>query len=145
MFHGNAGCTEAETRRGGFQTRPYETPINRHRLRHSHPSLPRKRESMGAIYMREPCVYILANKPNGTLYIGVTSNLIQRVWQHKSDSVEGFTKRYRVHRLVWHESHGSMKSAIIREKALKKRNRAWKIELIERGNPTWSDLYEEIC
>ena len=95
--------------------------------------------------MRTPCVYILANKPHGTLYIGVTSNLVQRVWQHKNDLVEGFTKRYRVHRLVWHEVHESMDSAISREKKLKKWNRAWKIESIETSNPTWVDLYDQIC
>ena len=95
--------------------------------------------------MRTPCVYILASKPKGTLYIGVTSDLIQRVWQHKNDFVEGFTKRYRVHTLVWYEVHGSMESAITREKALKKWRRAWKIELIEEANPVWLDLYDEIC
>ena len=94
--------------------------------------------------MKVPCVYILASKPRGTLYIGVTSNLVQRVWQHKNDLVAGFTKRYRVHRLVWHEAHDSMEGAIIREKMLKKWNRAWKIEMIEKGNPTWKDLYDEI-
>ena len=70
--------------------------------------------------MKTPCVYILASKPNGTLYIGVTSNLIQRVWQHKNNLVEGFTKRYGVHCLVWHEVHETMESAIRKEKALKK-------------------------
>ena len=95
--------------------------------------------------MRMPCVYILANKPHGTLYIGVTSNPVQRFWEHKNDFVEGFTKRYRVPRLVWYEVHESMESAITREKALKKWNRAWEIELIEEGNPTWLDLYDEIC
>ena len=95
--------------------------------------------------MRTPCVYILASKPKGTLYIGVTSDLVQRVWQHKNDFVEGFTKRYRVHTLVWYEVHGSMESAITREKALKKWRRAWKIELIEEANPVWLDLYDEIC
>ena len=94
--------------------------------------------------MRIPCVYILASKHKGTLYVGVTSNLVQRVWRHKDDSVEGFTKRYGVHRLVWYESHASMESAIRREKAIKKWNRAWKIELIEKNNPTWRDLYGEI-
>ena len=88
---------------------------------------------------------MLANKPNGTLYIGVTSNLVQRVWQHKNDFVAGFTKRFSVHRLVWYEVHESVESAISREKALKKWNRAWKIELIEKGNPTWEELYDEIC
>ena len=95
--------------------------------------------------MRTPCVYILASKPKGTLYIGVTSNLVQRVWQHKNDFVEGFTKRYRVHRLVWHEVHDSMESAISREKALKKWKRLCEIGLIERSNPTWVDLYDEIA
>ena len=95
--------------------------------------------------MRTPCVYILANRAHGTLYTGVTSNLVQRVWQHKGDLVEGFTKRYRVHRLVWFEAHASMDSAITREKGLKKWNRTWKIELIEKTNPTWADLYDEIA
>ena len=95
--------------------------------------------------MNPPCVYILASKPNGTLYIGVTSNLVQRVWQHKNDLVEGFSKRYGVHRLVWYEVHEYMDSAIVREKALKKWRRAWKVELIEEGNPNWLDLYDEVC
>ena len=94
--------------------------------------------------MKSPCVYILANNPKGTLYIGVTSDLVKRVWQHKNDLVEGFTKNYAVHRLVWYEQHESMDSAIKREKALKKWNRAWKIELIEKTNPKWTDLYDEI-
>ena len=91
-----------------------------------------------------PCVYIVASRPKGTLYIGVTSNLARRVWEHKNDFVEGFTKRYEVHDLVWYEVHDSMESAISREKALKKWNRAWKVRLIEEGNPWWSDLYEQI-
>ena len=91
-----------------------------------------------------PCVYILSSKRNGTLYIGVTSNLLQRVWQHKNDFVEGFTKRYGVHTLVWYETHSTVDSAITREKALKKWKRSWKIELIEKNNPTWRDLYSEI-
>ncbi len=94
--------------------------------------------------MKTPCVYILASQPNGTLYIGVTSDLVQRVWQHKEGMVEGFTKRYRVHRLVWYEVHESMESAILREKTLKRWHRAWKIALIEKGNPTWKDLYHDI-
>ena len=93
--------------------------------------------------MKAPCVYILANKPNGTLYIGVTSNLVQRVWQHKNDLVEGFSKRYGVHRLVWYEAHESMESAIMREKMLKRWKREWKIRLIQETNPKWSDLYDE--
>ena len=79
---------------------------------------------MPHIKMTTPCVYILASKPNGTLYIGVTSNLIQRVWEHKTDFTEGFTKLYQVHDRVWYEVHESMESAIGREKALKKWNRA---------------------
>lgn len=94
--------------------------------------------------MKTPCVYILASKPFGTLYSGVTSNLVQRVWQHKNGLVKGFTKRYDVRRLVWYEPHESMESAIGREKALKKWNRAWKIRLIEERNPTWTDLYREV-
>ena len=98
-----------------------------------------------AIYMKIPCVYLLASKRAGTLYIGVMSDLKQRVWLHKNNMVEGFTKRYRIHRLVWYEVHECMESAILREKALKKWNRAWKIELIEKGNPAWKDLYYEIA
>ena len=80
--------------------------------------------------MKQPCVYILASKRNGTLYTGVTSDLVQRVWQHKNGVVEGFTKRYGVHLLVWFEIHETMASAIAREKAIKEWKRAWKIELI---------------
>lgn len=94
---------------------------------------------------REPCVYILANRRNATLHIGVTSDLPARVWQHRQDIVEGFTKRYSVHDLVWFELHDSMESAIGREKVIKAWKRAWKIELIEKSNPYWRDLYSEIC
>ena len=94
--------------------------------------------------MKLPYVYILASKRNGTLYIGVTSDLVQRIWQHKNDMSEGFTKRYRVHILVWYEAHETMESAIAREKALKEWRRAWKITLIEKDNPTWRDLYEDV-
>ena len=82
---------------------------------------------------------------NGALYIGVTTNLVQRLWQRKNDCVEGFTKRYQIHRLVWYEVHETMATAIRREKALKKWNRAWKIELIKKRNSAWADLYDEIC
>ena len=95
--------------------------------------------------MKQPCVYILASKPNGVLYIGVTSNLIQRVWQHKNDVIEGFSKRYQTHGLVWCEPHESMESAITREKALKRWKRAWKITLIEEANPLWRDLYADLA
>ncbi len=91
--------------------------------------------------MRQPCVYILASGWNGTLYVGVTSDLVKRIWEHKSDLVPGFTNKYRVHDLVWFEQHQSMESAILREKAIKEWKRAWKIELIETANPEWRDLY----
>ena len=91
-----------------------------------------------------PCVYILASKPLGVLYVGVTSNLPQRVWQHKSDLTPGFTQHYRVHTLVWYEVHETMESAIIREKRIKDWRRAWKIELIEKDNPDWRDLYADV-
>ena len=93
---------------------------------------------------KQPAVYILASKRNGTLYIGVTSDLVKRIWEHKNSMVEGFTKRYNVHRLVWYELHGSMESAIIREKRLKDWKRKWKLELIESNNPNWQDLYHTI-
>ncbi|SCY75381.1 GIY-YIG nuclease family protein [Desulfoluna spongiiphila] len=91
-----------------------------------------------------PCVYILASGKNGTLYIGVTSDLVQRIWQHKEDFVDGFTSRHKIHALVWYEVHETMESAITREKRLKKWNRAWKISLIEAMNPQWLDLYGSI-
>jgi putative endonuclease len=93
---------------------------------------------------KQPAVYILASKRNGTLYIGVTSELVKRIWEHKNDMVEGFTKRYNIHRLVWHELHESMESAITREKRLKNWNRKWKLELIENSNPNWQDMYHTI-
>ena len=93
---------------------------------------------------RQPAVYLLASKRNGTLYIGVTSNLPARIWQHKNDRIDGFTRKYRVHRLVYFELHEEMTTAIRRKKQLKKWRRAWKIELIEKDNPQWRDLYEEI-
>ncbi len=89
-------------------------------------------------------VYILASKRNGTLYIGVTSNLIKRVYKHKNNLVEGFTKRYQVHHLVYYEIYEDVRDAILREKRMKKWNRRWKIELIEKMNPEWKDLYAEI-
>ena len=94
--------------------------------------------------MKQPCVYLLASSRNGTLYAGVTSDLVQRIWQHKNDLVEGFTKRYRVHTLVWYEVCGTMEAAIAREKAIKEWKRSWKIKLIEESNPEWLDLYEEL-
>ena len=94
---------------------------------------------------KQPAVYILANQRNGTLYIGVTSDLIQRIWQHKENLVEGFTKKYGCHTLVYFEQHTEMAAAILREKQMKKWNRAWKIALIEKENPTWRDLWPDIA
>jgi putative endonuclease len=94
--------------------------------------------------MKQPCVYILASGWNGTLYVGVTSDLVKRVWEHKNDVVPGFTRKYRIHDLVWYEQHPAMDSAITREKAIKEWKRAWKIELIEQANPKWRDLYPDI-
>ena len=89
---------------------------------------------------RQPCVYILASQFNGTLYVGVTSNLISRLIQHRAGTFDGFTKRYNVLRLVYYEAADTMESAIHREKQLKKYRRDWKRNLIERENPTWDDL-----
>jgi putative endonuclease len=93
---------------------------------------------------KQPAVYILASGRNGTLYIGVTSDLQKRTWEHKNDLIEGFTKRYSVHRLVYYELHDEMVSAIRREKQIKKWQRDWKLELIEGENPDWDDLWEKI-
>ncbi len=93
---------------------------------------------------KQPVVYMLSSKRNGTLYIGVTSDLVKRVWEHKNDIIEGFTKRYCVHILVWFERHESMESAIMKEKQLKGWRRKWKLELIESVNPDWMDLYQTI-
>ena len=90
------------------------------------------------------CVYLLASRRNGTLYIGVTSNLTQRAWQHKEGLADGFTKEHGLKNLVWYEQHESADSAITREKQIKKWNREWKIRLIEESNPYWNDLYPEI-
>jgi putative endonuclease len=92
----------------------------------------------------QPCVYMMASSRSGTLYIGVTSDLIARVWQHKNNAVDGFTKKYEIHTLVWYESHETMASAIAREKALKNWHRIWKIRIIEQMNPDWLDLYNEL-
>ena len=94
--------------------------------------------------MKQACIYILANKSRGTLYIGVTSDLTARICQHKNDLVAGFTEKYQVHMLVYYEIHETMLDAIQREKQLKKWNREWKIRLIEEFNATWTDLYAQI-
>ncbi len=94
--------------------------------------------------MKRPCVYILASKRNGTLYVGVTGDPVRRVWEHKTEAAEAFTKRYGVHTLVHVEFHTTMADAIRREKRIKRWRRAWKIALIERTNPGWRDLYDEV-
>ena len=94
---------------------------------------------------KQPCVYILASKRNGTLYTGVTSDLVKRVWEQQQNLVEGFTRRYGVRTLVYFERHNDMQEAIRREKQLKKWNLAWKIALIERQNPEWEDLWLTIA
>ena len=91
---------------------------------------------------KAPAVYILASKRNGTLYVGVTSDLARRIWEHRNDVADGFSGRYGTHMLVYVESHESMEGAITREKQIKAWRREWKLALIERENPEWKDLYE---
>ena len=91
--------------------------------------------------MKAPAVYILASQRNGTLYVGVTGDLIKRIHEHKTGLIDGFTKRYKTHSLVYFEQHETMDNAITREKQIKKWNRKWKLELIEASNPEWQDLY----
>lgn len=90
-------------------------------------------------------VYILASRPYGTLYIGITSDLIKRIWQHREAAVVSFTKKHSVNRLVWYEIHTDIREAITREKRLKSWNRDWKVNLIQSANPTWRDLYQDIA
>ena len=94
--------------------------------------------------LKQPCVYLLSNQRNGTLYVGVTSNLVQRIWQHKEGFADGFSKKYDLKMLVWYELHATMESAISREKTIKEWRRAWKLTLIEKMNPDWRDLYSDI-
>ena len=94
--------------------------------------------------MKQPSVYILESKKNGTLYVGVTSNLVKRIWQHRNHVVSGFSEQHEVKRLVYFEQFDDMVNAITREKVLKKWNRAWQIRLIEQVNPNWNDLYDDI-
>lgn len=93
---------------------------------------------------KQTCVYILASKGNGTLYIGVTSNLVRRVWEHKQSLAQGSTMKYKIHDLVWYEINSTMESAFSREKALKNWKRKWKVQLIEAINPVWKDLYPSL-
>ena len=94
--------------------------------------------------IKQPCVYILASKRNGTLYVGVTADLVKRAWEHREQFAEGFTKKYGVHNLIYYEMHADMIAAITRERQIKKWNRAWKLRLIESLNPEWRDLWAEI-
>ena len=93
---------------------------------------------------KSPCVYLLTNKPDGVLYLGVTSDLVKRIWQHKNSFVDGFSKRYNTHHLIWYEQHEDMMEAITREKQIKRWKREWKLRLIKETNPKWRDLYEDI-
>ena len=93
---------------------------------------------------RVPCVYMMASRSGGAIYVGETSDLVQRVWQHKSGFVDGHTKQYNIKNLVWYEVHDTMVSAITREKVLKRWKQAWKLRLIAEINPTWRDLYAEV-
>ncbi|MEN6467591.1 MAG: GIY-YIG nuclease family protein [Smithella sp.] len=94
--------------------------------------------------MQQSYVYILASQKNGTLYIGVTSDLVKRVYEHKQNLANGFSKKYNVHDLVYYEVHAEIEKAITREKQIKKWNREWKLKLIEEKNPGWKDLYDEV-
>ena len=100
--------------------------------------------SAGLSKMKQGYVYILANKRNGTLYVGVTSNLAQRIYQHKNNLMEGFTRKFQIHQLVYFEARVRIDDAIAREKSLKKWRRKWKLQLIEGTNPDWRDLYGDI-
>ncbi|HEU4774124.1 MAG TPA: GIY-YIG nuclease family protein [Lysobacter sp.] len=93
---------------------------------------------------RQPATYLLASDRNGTLYVGVTGNLVKRIWEHRNHLGEGFTRQHEVTRLVWYEMHDTMESAIIREKRIKKWRRDWKLQLIEMNNPYWTDLWPKI-
>ena len=92
----------------------------------------------------QPCVYIMAGKKDGPLYIGVTSNLVQRIWKHKNNQIPGFTEKYNIKKLVYFEQHETMEYAITREKQMKKWKREWKINLIEKDNANWDDLWPQI-
>ncbi len=95
--------------------------------------------------MRGGWVYIMTNRPNGTLYLGVTSDLSRRAWEHREGRIDGFTKRYGLKRLAWYEPHDDIRTAIQREKTMKHWPRAWKVRLILDLNPDWRDLYEELA
>ena len=94
--------------------------------------------------MKSYYIYIMASRRNGTLYIGITNDIVRRVYEHKNNFIDGFTSKYGIHNLVYYEQFDNIESAIQREKQLKKWNRKWKLELIERANPNWKDLYEDL-
>src|SRR5450830_938951 len=121
-------------------------PRRREPMRRTKDGFPHTRERQKRRYMttKQPAVYILASRLNGTLYTGVTSDLVRRIYEHRNNLADGFTKRYGVHSLVYYELHGDMSEAIHREKQIKKWNRQWKVSLIEQGNPEWHDLWPEI-
>ena len=138
-------CT-GMTDRGGIHSkypkghyRAYPEINNESRIR-----LPGGGREPGITNEEQPAVYILASAKNGTLYTGVTSDLVKRIWEHKNNLVDGFTKRYSVHDLVWFELHDTMDSAINREKNIKEWKRAWKLKMIEKDNPAWRDLYIDV-
>jgi putative endonuclease len=99
---------------------------------------------VNSLFMKQYYVYIMASKKNGTLYIGVTSDLVKRIYEHKQNLADGFTKEYSVHAVVYYEPHKEVEVVILREKQMKKWNRKWKMRLIEEKNPEWKDLYNEI-
>ena len=115
-----------------------------HHFRPPLTQIEKRKFRLGFAMKKQFYVYILANKRNGILYLGVTSNIVQRVWQHKNSMVAGFTRNYGIKILVYYEVHGNAEAAITREKQIKKWRRAWKLQLIEEKNPHWKDLYEEI-
>ena len=96
------------------------------------------------MYNKSYCVYIMASGRNGTLYVGVTNNLLKRVWQHKNGEFDGFTKKYKINQLVYYESGEGISGAIDREKIIKKWKRKWKLDMIEKENPQWKDLFKEL-
>ena len=105
----------------------------------------RRNDGVGLGVEKQFFVYMMASQKNGTIYIGVTSDLRKRAWEHKNDAVDGFTQKYEVHRLVWYEPHENAESAITKEKQMKEWKREWKIKRIEEMNPNWNDLYERAC
>jgi putative endonuclease len=135
----NAGIHAAGVAVGGSPRRPTWIPAC------AGMTYDRRRILVRTAMEKDLYVYVLASRRNGTLYIGVTSALVQRVWHHKTKAIEGFTARYGVDQLVYFEAHGDAAGAIQREKQLKKWRRAWKIQLIEERNPEWRDLYAEIA